>query len=208
MAGWEGEERFRPLPSPPSPLQPRPDSKLASPPHCARFVSISPHIPSLQGFHVCPLVPSSRGSWDVPTQAIFTRPCPHRAVFWLRVAAWGAEPLPGLGVDSRSCEPRGLPCPGSISPSHLLKGVTSVQRELPRQWAEGDLVGDKRHLFGEQPWYSGKPGSQKLDPVCCGSQRGRFVGTGVGPLGQQAPQLPSPNTVKTIIDFLLAYSLL
>ena len=68
-------------------------------------------------------------------------------------------------------------------------------------------MGDKRHLFGEQPWYSGKPGSQKLDPVCCGSQRGRFVGTGVGPLGQQAPQLPSPNTVKTIIDFLKTFCL-
>jgi hypothetical protein len=114
--------------------------------------------------------------------------------------------LPGLGVDSWSCEPRRPPCPGSMSPSHLLKGVISVQRDLPRQWAEGDLVGNKRHLFGEQSWYLGKPGFQKLDPtcfypVCCGSQRGRFVGTGVGPLGQQAPQLPSLNTVKTIIDF-------
>ena len=142
-----------------------------------------------------------RGSWDVPTQAIFTRLCPHRAVFWLRVAAWGAEPLPGLGVDSRSCEPRGLPCPGSISPSHLLKGMISVQRDLPRQWAESDVVGEKRLLFGEQSWYSGKSGSQKLDPTCLFIFYPVCCRTGVGPLGQQAPQLPSLNTEKTIIDF-------
>ena len=73
-------------------------------------------------------------------------------------------------------------------------------------------MGEKRHLFGEQSLYLGKSDSQKLDPtcihpVCCRSQRGRFVGTGVRLLGQQAPRLPSLNTVKTIIDFLNTFCL-
>ena len=41
-----------------------------------------------------------------------------------------------------------------------------MRRGLPRQWAEDDLVGEKRHLFGEQSLYLGKSDSQKLDPTC------------------------------------------
>lgn len=199
MAGWEGEEGFGPLPSPPSPLQPRPDSKLASPPHCAWFVSISTPIPSLQGI---PRVPT--GAWQreagmCPPKLFLLGSVPTE-LFSGCGCCWGAGHCQGWGWTAGAHGTRGLPYPGSISPSHLLKGMISVQRSsktVGRRWRGGRKEAPVWRAVLVLESLAPRAGPNLLfffNPVCCR--------TGVGPLGQQAPQLPSLNTVKTIIDFL------
>lgn len=101
-------------PHTPRPLKPAQPPQVAGWPLPGPGLSLCPSLPPYlpgRGFHVCPLVPGSTGSWDVPARAIFTQPCPHGAVLWLHITAWGAEPLPGLGVDSQSLGASRTPSP-------------------------------------------------------------------------------------------------
>lgn len=79
----ECDEECRPPPSPQACFA-SPRQQAGSPRHPRGLLCV-PHprtFPAV-GLHMCLLVPGCEGSWDVPTQAIFTQPCPHRALLRL-----------------------------------------------------------------------------------------------------------------------------
>lgn len=103
--GWECGGGFHPLPGPQA-CSARQQAGFS--PDEAGVVPIPPYLPD-SGVPRVPAGAWLRGKLGCARPSYFYSACPHRAVLWLQVTAWGAEPLPGLGVDE--LERQRLPTP-------------------------------------------------------------------------------------------------